>query len=162
MKPSIEVQGLEQVISRIRTLPDAAKKEVLTDVSGYALTVLKQEPAQKYVTRAAAYGQTFQSDRQRRWFFAALNSGKIQVPYHRTGALSAAWEAKVAANEVTFSNNAAGAQFVVGVPQSRHEKLVGWKKVTDLLSGPLSFLSSKFRTVVETAYQKAIRRLQLG
>jgi hypothetical protein len=163
MKPSIEIQGLEQVISRISRLPPEAIKEVLTDVSAYALTVLKQEPPQKYVTRAEAYGQTFQSEKQRRWFFAALSSGKISVPYHRTGRLSAAWEAKVSAHEVKFTNAAPSAPFVVGYAfQSRHEKLVGWKKVTDILSGPLSFLSSKFRAVVMDAYQKAIHKLQLG
>ncbi len=162
MNPSIEIQGLEQVISRIRTLPDEAKKEVLTDVSEYSLGVLREEPAQKYVTRQAAYGKTFQSDRMRSWFFAALSSGQISVPYHRTGALSHSWNAKISANEVIFSNAVPGASFVVGVQQSRHEQMVGWKKVTDQLAGPLSFLSSKFRAVVMDAYQKAIHKLQLG
>ncbi len=163
MNPSIEIQGLEQVISRIKSLPDAAKTEVLTDVSGYALTVLKEEPKPKYISRFAAYGKTFFSDRLRKWFFAALNAGRISVPYHRTGALSAGWKAGVSANEVKFTNAVPYAPFVVGFAfQSRHEKLVGWKKVTDLLTGPLSFMSSKFRNVVMTAYQKAIRKLQLG
>lgn len=162
MNPSIEVQGLEQVISRIKSLPDEAKKEVLTDVSAYALDVLKKEPPSRYVTRKAAYGRTFESDRQRGWFFAALKGGEIQVPYHRTHEMANSWTANVSASQVSFTNASPGVSFVMGQQQARQPKLVGWKKVTDILSGPLSFMSSKFRAVVAEAYQRAIRKLQLG
>jgi hypothetical protein len=159
---SIEVQGLEQVMHRIRSLPDAARDEVLHDGAEYSLEVLRDEPPPKYVTRTAAYGQPFQSDRQRRWFFAALNSGEISVPYHRTGEMKAGWNYHQAGFEVKFTNSAPGAQYVMGAKQSRHEKLVGWKKAQDIVDGKLSFRSSRFRSVIMRAYQKAIRKLQLG
>lgn len=34
----------------------------------------------------------FYSERQRRWFFAALNSGELELPYQRTGELGASWQ----------------------------------------------------------------------
>ena len=38
---------------------------------------------------------TFVSDKQRRFFFAALREGTIQVPYRRTGTLGRKWTSKV-------------------------------------------------------------------
>lgn len=159
---SIEVQGLEQVMHRIKSLPPEARDEVLHDGAEYSLTVLRDEPPPKYVTRTAAYGQPFFTEKQRRWFFAALNSGEIDVPYHRTGGMKAGWGYQQMGYEVKFTNSKPGAQFVMGAQQSRHEKLVGWKKVQDIIDGKLSFRSSKFRDVIMKAYQKAIRKLQLG
>lgn len=43
---------------------------------------------------------TFVSDKQRRFFFAALRQGSIQVPYRRTGTLGRKWTSKV-----TFTDN---------------------------------------------------------
>lgn len=160
---SIEIQGLEQVISRIKSLPDESKKQVLNDVADYSLDILAEEPPQKYVTRQAAYGVTWFSTKQRGWFFANLRAGNISVPYHRTHALAHGWKADVSPSQVKFSNNVPGAPYVVGfAAQSRHEAMVGWPKVTDITSGKLSFKSSRFRDVVLKAYQKAIRKVQLG
>ena len=161
--PSIEIQGLEQVISRIKSLPDEGKKQVLTDVAEYSLEVIKEYPPQKFVTRLAAYGKTFFSDKQRRWFFANLREGKISVPYHRTNGLANSWQATIGTDQVKFNTNYAAAPYVVGfAAQSRHEAAVGWKKVDEIVDGKLSFKSSKFRNVVTEAYQRAIRKLKLG
>jgi len=163
MADGIEIQGLDAVVSRLRSLPDESRQAVLLDVAAHSLDVLRAEEApKKYVTRKAAYGQTFQSDKQRRWFFASLRSGAIKVPYGRTGGMLAAWEAQVGASEVVFTNKTPGAQYVIGDSQSRHEKMVGWKTIRQTLDGKLSFRSSKFRDVVMKALQRAIRRLQLG
>ena len=58
---------------------------------------LQDEPAQAHITRTEAYGKPFQSDRQRRWFFAALASGALVVPYPRSGLLSSSWQIEVVA-----------------------------------------------------------------
>lgn len=164
MKPSVEVQGLQQVVTRIQSLPDEGRREVMSEVGKYGIEVLrKEEPRPKRVTRRAAYGQSFFTDRQRRWFFWALKKGELNTPYHRTGHLAASWQVKTSPADAVFSNIAPYAPVVIGFAfQSRHEKMVGWKTVTQLLSGPLSFLSSRFRLVVDNAYQAAIRRLDLG
>ena len=159
----VEMRGLEQVASRIKSLPPELSKDVIQEVGDYSLEVLKEEPPNKYVTRKAAYGQTFFTERQRRWFFANLNSGGIQVPYHRTHNMANAWRFTASSDSGLFRNAAKGAPYVYGeTTQSRHEKMVGWKTIKQFLDGPLSFRSSKFRDAVQRAYQKAIRKLNLG
>lgn len=159
----VEMRGLEQVVSRIKSLPPELRKQVVQDVGAYGLKVLEEEPPQRYVTRTQAYGVPFFSQRQRRWFFWAINNGEISVPYRRTHQMAKAWTFKASSEDGTFTNPASGAPFVYGVQtQSRHEKLVGWKTIKQFLDGPLSFRSSKFRAVVQEAYQKAIRKLRLG
>jgi hypothetical protein len=162
---SIEMQGLEQLISRISSLPKEAKEQVVADVGAYSEKVLEEtQPNPRYVTRKRAYGRTFESDKQRRWFFAALREGRISVPYHRTGALGRGWKVSYqkSAGWATITNSVPYAPFVQGFDQSRHEKLVGWKRLVDIIAGELSFRSSKFRTTCMTAVQKAIRKLRLG
>lgn len=84
-------------------------------------------PPQNYVTRKQAYGQTFQSDRQRRWFFAALNSGEINVPYQRTGHLGEAWQWDMKPRSDIIYNDSPYEKWTIGNARSEHEKLVGWK-----------------------------------
>lgn len=165
MMPSLEVIGLEAVLSRIKSLPNEAKAQIVADVGAYAEGVLaERQPDPKYVTRKAAYGKSFFTAKQQRYFFWALKNGVIDVPYNRTGTLSAGWKVRynLGAGYATITNSVPYAPYVQGIMQSRHEKLVGWKRVVDIIAGELSFRSSKFRTVVMSAVQKAIRKLQLG
>ena len=53
---------------------------ITEDVGDYLVNVLRSYPPQNYVTRKAAYGQTFFSDKQRRWFFAALEAENYRYP----------------------------------------------------------------------------------
>lgn len=61
---------------------------------------------------------TFVSDKQRRFFFAALRSGAIQVPYRRTGTLGRKWTSKVTFTDDDVmgfvGNNAPYAPYVQG------------------------------------------------
>ena len=162
---SIEVVGLEDVLWRIKSLPAEAQKQIIEDVGTYSEKVLQEkQPAQKYVSRRRAYGKPFFTAKQRRYFFWALKEGIIDVPYHRTGKLGKGWKVKrdPRAGWATITNAVPYAPYVQGMVQSRHEKLGGWKRVVDIIAGELSFRSSKFRTAVMTATQKAIRKLKLG
>lgn len=91
---SIQVTGLESILPKIRSLPDKCIHQVLDDAEGYSLDVIrKEQPPYKYVSRKAAYGRSFFSDKQRRYFFAALKDGRIDTPYRRTGTLRGSWSA---------------------------------------------------------------------
>jgi ribosomal protein S7 len=166
MPNSIEVQGLESLASRIKSLPEEGKRQVFEDVSVYGLEVLRQQESQtpkNYVTRAAAYGKPFFTDKQRRYFFAALRDGSIQVPYSRRNRIGNGWSVEIAGDFVIFKNSLSWATYVIGFAgQSRHERMVGWRNIQDYVENKLSFKSSTFRTVVMTAFQKAIRKLNLG
>jgi hypothetical protein len=164
MPMTIQVEGLTTLLPKLQSLPLELKEEVIKAATDYSLEVLKEEePPSKYVTRKAAYGQTFQSDKQRRWFFAALGDGRISVPYHRTGQLAKSWKVSRSENGAIFTNTSPGASFVMGSPgQSRHEKMVGWSTIGHITTYHLSFTSSKFRDVIQKAYQRVIRKLRLG
>lgn len=165
---SIEQSGLEQLIPKIASLPDTAKKQIIDDVTEYSLGVLRgEQPKYKHVSRARAYGRQrggmgWFSDKQRKYVMMMIRERKFNIPYRRTGKLASGWQAKKTLSSVTFVNTTAYAPYVIGmVAQSRHEKMVGWKKVTETLR-KLSFLSAPFRKVCMTAVQKAIRKLKLG
>lgn len=91
----------------------------------------------KYVSRKRAYGQSFQSDKQRRWFFANLKDGKIDpgVP-HRTGKTQRGWQFKPMNKGAGFviENQEPGAFFTRHeTGQARLNALAGWKKTGAIL-----------------------------
>lgn len=57
---------------------------------------MQRYPPRMHLTRTQVYGKPFASDRQRRWFFAALKDGSLEVPYKRTGTLMRSWNGTVA------------------------------------------------------------------
>jgi len=57
---------------------------------GYEIkSVLQRYPARKSIPLSAVGG--FASDKQRKWFFANMREGNIEVPYRRTDRLKNAW-----------------------------------------------------------------------
>ena len=163
----------EQVASRIGHLPKAYIAEVMDELGEYAVDVLKAEqPKRKYVTRMAAYGKTWFSLKQKRWFMWAVSAGKIpgwvmtkdgpRGQYIRSGKMAEQWKFTATDNSFVLSNPTAAAFYTMVEQQSRHEALVGWKKALKILQGALSFKSSKFRRAVEVAYHRALRKVKLG
>src|SRR5512139_1044120 len=143
---NIEVKGLDQLLPKIKSLPDELKNQVVEKVSEYSLEVMRTEqPDYKYVSRADAYpdapaGPGFFSERQRRWFFAALASGELSIPYNRTGTLAAGWQISRSGDSFTLSNDVPYAPYVQGIEsQSRHERMVGWRNVKVLTEAYLTF-----------------------
>lgn len=94
------------------------------------------EPA-KSVTRRAAYGRTFQSRKQQRYFFYALRAGIISVPHRRTFGMRNAWRIEGKGKNTVVVNDTQAARYTMGTDtQSRHEKLVGWHTVGWRLKHP--------------------------
>lgn len=88
--PFIEIRGVDRLVRRLGWLDSLA---VLEPPMKRALNQLQR-------ALAAYPPQTrrrmrFVSDRQRRWFFAALNSGQISIPYSRTGNLGRSWTTEI-------------------------------------------------------------------
>ena len=150
----IDITGLPELQAYLKRLPPAVADAVVDAVSKLAIDIFQSEqPSKKYVTRKAAYGQSFQSDKQRRWFFAALNKGAIQVPYNRTQAMRRAWKQIGAGAKSIVANEAEGVEFVMGDgTQSRHEALVGWKTVSKMIKEH----TPRIERVAIAAAQKAI------
>ena len=67
--------------------------------------------------------QPFQSDKSRRYFFAALKSGAITVPYQRTGLIGRSWQVHPTATGAELTNNARGVDWVHSARgQARYHK----------------------------------------
>lgn len=148
----IDVSGLKELRELALKLPDAVFDAITEDVGDYLVNVLRSYPPKNYVTRKAAYGQTFFSDRQRRWFFAALRSGDLQIPGKRTQTLAQGWKRldDLVYNEVEY------AKFVMGEDeQSRHEAMVGWLTTDQVVQQR----ATRIVEIGQAAAKKAIRRL---
>jgi hypothetical protein len=72
-------------------------------------------PAQEHLTRKEVYGSSFQSDKQRKWFFAALRSGELTVPYQRIGVLAASW-----VSEIHIGDGTAMGRVWTDLPEARY------------------------------------------
>lgn len=139
----IDLQGIQNILSVLQRLPKAARDEFSEDTADFLIKELCKEPPSRYVTRKAAYGKTFFSDKQRRWFFWALGTGKIGVPYRRTGALSRGWQKIGSGENLIIANEREGAQWVMGDTQSRHGKMVGWKTYVQVIEKNIKTIETR-------------------
>lgn len=128
---AVDVEGIPRLRAYLNRLPPAVADAVMDAVAKALIDIMQSaQPPPKYVTRAQAYGTPFQSEKQRRWFFAALASGELNVPHHRTQEMRKGWKQIGSGVKSLIANEVPGVEFVVGDEhQSRHEKLVGWKTV---------------------------------
>lgn len=154
---SIQLLNFKEIEAKLNALPIEAAHAAMGDIEDYLLNVMRSDqPPPNYVTRKAAYGQTFQSDKQRRWFFATH-----EMPYQkyrRTQALSKGWHIVDRGLTGYLVNYTKGASYVVGERnQSRHEALVGWKKASQQIADRID----KINKIMKSAADKTIRKLGL-
>lgn len=123
----LTVTNLNDWVAFLKTIGPGAKRiaaKVFTEFMR-AVLVMKSYPEYKYVTRKAAYGYTFKSAAQRRWFWA--NGGPAMIGNHRTGAIGNGWQVGAGSNGgYTITNNAPGVGYVMGTSQANQPRLVGW------------------------------------
>jgi len=142
MNVKFRVRGVEAVQAFLRSVPYGATKVALQAFSEYIVGNdahgLKHNETYKYVTRKSAYGFSFFTDKQRRWFFWALKEGVINPGSgERTGETSAAWKAEPRNDgyRYTITNNTAGGFYTRDDKgQARQPAKVGWRKVSAVLA----------------------------
>jgi hypothetical protein len=88
----ITSDAFERAMDRIAALDDPQVFARVTFDAARAAGVKAESLAKDYprprnTTMQAVRGVTFLTDKQRRFFFAALRDGRIKVPYRRTGQL---------------------------------------------------------------------------
>lgn len=98
---SIDATELENFGQQIGVIPDLIKTVSGTFVANVAKDVF--EFARTYPPPPRGIKQPFVSDKQRRWFFSALRSGRIQVPYQRTGHQGFSWLYRLVPGETVFT-----------------------------------------------------------
>ncbi len=92
MPVEVEIEGLAEALDMFLQ-GNSKVGQALKRATSASVKVLRARLA-KYPGKSAGK-MTFVSDKQRRFFFAALREGTIQVPYRRTGTLGRKWTSKV-------------------------------------------------------------------
>lgn len=109
--------------------------QTLEEVGDFMRYRLRQYPNYRYVSRKAAYGRSFFSPEQRKWFFAALADGRITPGRpNRTGTLGDGW--RITSNgprQIDLVNEVPYAKYVQGTdphPHAAQPRMAGWKSIT--------------------------------
>jgi hypothetical protein len=154
----MEVQGLEELKAKLAKLPGASQDFVTDEVNKYMLDVMRQYPPEKYVSRKDAYGETFFTAKQRRYFFWALDQGIIGVPYRRTQAVRRGWQQVGKGRRSFLANAVPYAAHLFNDDQSRHAAKIGWKTITQTIKERMS----RIIVVADGAIKKAIKKVGLS
>ena len=127
--------------------------------SGNVTHGLAHYPPYNQVSRTQAYGQPFSSDRQRRWFFAALGRGEINPGFpRRTGEMQRGWDLKQNGTRWSIANSSEAAKWTMGDDtQARQPGLVGWRRVSDVVRSNLKG-AFKHATAVVKKYLASKRK----
>lgn len=83
---AFELRGLDELLAEISQWPDLALAAGEVGMNGALLYLHEQIPPYPPPPAPGSF-PGFVSDKQRRWFFWALRSGRIQIPYVRGGTL---------------------------------------------------------------------------
>ena len=122
---SIAVRGVEKMVAMLGKIPHGAKGVVAEAVGRYWIGNerhgLKHYATYNYISRKKAYGVSFFSDKQRRWFFANMPA----IPYRRTGAQGKAWHLEGSGTTVRMVNRDPSVKFTRG--QTQLHKKMGWQ-----------------------------------
>ena len=132
-------RNLAQVQAYLRSLPrgisDSALKAFTTYIIGTQAHGLKHYSPYKYVMRKRAYGQTFKSDKQRRFVMAAIKEGRIDpgAP-HRTGKGQRGWQMNKTSRGYTISNAEPSMYYSMSDKgQARLNAMGGWRQVMQVV-----------------------------
>jgi hypothetical protein len=157
----IELLGVKEIEAKLNKLPIEVADKALGEVQDYMLDVMKNDqPPEVYVSRKAAYGQSFSSDAQRRWYWAAVGRGELVPGEHkkRTGKMRAGWHKVRSGLTGYIENRVKGAAYVYGdTSQANQPALVGWKKVIQQVMDR----EAKINKIIDGEARKAIRKLGL-
>lgn len=153
----LSVRGIDQLKNFFAKLPAAARKIAAPAVAKYLIGNdahgLRHYVGQRYVSRAAAYGRTFSSDKQRAYVMAKIKSGEI-VPggYNRSGDLKNGWDYKLQGGGygARIYNPVPYAGYVMGDgSQANQPRLVGWRTMMAVVN-----------TNIKGAIKEAERKIQ--
>ena len=147
---SIKVEGIDAVIAKIKKVPGGIKpfmKAVSIYLLGDANHGLRHDDPYKFVTRAKAYG-VVSSDGAPPGYFswkqfrkvAALTKGFKDFKSFRPTESSPAWMASATMGGYGYKlSNSRKAMYYLRSDegQTRHEKLVGWRKVSKVIADNL-------------------------
>lgn len=158
--------ALERIARWLERLPEGARAIAVPEIAEEVADAMREYDSYQYVSRAQAYpnapaGPGWFSDRQRRYVMAAIRSGTIQIPYQRTGILSASWRVSGTGAEAQVVSDAPAATYVMGAPgQSNHERLVGWRTTQQRIEDAQQRIITRARNAIRRAVYRITRNLE--
>lgn len=153
----VDISGLKPLQDKLAKLPKAVHETATRAAADETVKFMRSYPAEKYVSRKSAYGTTFFTPKQRRYFFWALKEGIIQSPYSRTNRLRDNWTIIGQGLNEMVVNQTPYADLVMGEGQNRMHQKIGWKTVTKRLEEN----AAKIGKAIQQAADRAIRKLGL-
>jgi len=158
-EPMIEIEGLEEAIKKLEKIGKLEPVKAAIKAGGkYLKGRIARYPPRKHVSIQEVGG--WASEKQRRWFFANLREGKIDVPYRRgispgTERLGQKWTEQIRDGgfTVVVGNNVSYARFVQKPgEQTSMMKKIGWKTTVQVADEE----ARKVQNDVKNAIMKAI------
>lgn len=148
---NIEIEGLDRLLTKLDRITAI---RVLAPPMVRSLARLNTYMA-KY-PKARQQKQPFKSDKQRRFFFAALKDGRIVVPYRRTGLLGRSWTMNVqtTAQQVigVLNNPTPYGPFVQAPPPAQAVYHQGnWRTTDDAVTKLQAAIVRDFHRAIEEA-----------
>lgn len=128
----VEARGLEQLIAKLRQFRSLGWLQRGVRAS---ILYVKGKAAIYPPSRHGPLPGGFKSDKQRKFFFAALREGKIEVPYQRgtspgSERLSTKWRMEFGAFSAKAWNEASYAPLELDAErQAEYHRITGWKTV---------------------------------
>lgn len=133
MPVEVEIDGLAEALDMFLQ-GNSRVGQALKRATSASVKLLRQRLA-KYPGKSTG-AMVFVSDKQRRFFFAALREGKLQVPYRRTGTLGRKWTSKVTFTDDDVmgfvGNSAPYAPLVQGFDTQAHIHTGNWQTEQDV------------------------------
>ena len=157
MEVRFKIRNIEKIQTYLKTVPYGALRVALKAITEYVIGNeshgLKHPDPYRYVTRKSAYGVTFFTEKQRRWFWA--NGGPDMIGNNRTGRSTDAWQyTEVTPYSYTITNPEPGAYWTRDdYGQARQPGKVGWRKVTDVIAANMAGAMRAANAAI-TAYLK--------
>lgn len=148
----IDVQIKIEMDKVLRALDRVDDPRMPEQMAAYVAEQVVLPRLAKYPTRSGK-SQPFVSDKQRRYFFAALRSGEIRVPYQRTHDLGSKWQTLPFAHGILLRSQMGYSEIVIGERQGAYFK--NWPSVlrtardaeSDAALAASAFLVDKIRDV---------------
>ena len=159
----ITVTGMDKVMKRLATLGPEAGGAGIEASTNYLLNVIqnKEIPESKSIfegSRKMAYGVSFFTARQRRYFFWALANGIIKQPYIRggkAGGMQSEWMTTGSGLSYRIYNTSRAAFFVYDNQyQARQLGLAGWNKIGKIIVDYMPNIVKAFTRGVNTYLRK--------
>ena len=148
----VGVKGAEELI---RKLGSVATMSTLRPAMQRSVFRVHRDIATYPEPPAPGSFKGFVSDKQRRWFFAALRRGDITVPYARTGTLGRRWTTNVAVSldglVGTIGNNTDYAPFVQSSGEQAQIHRGRWETIDKVLDDNKQVIERDFKREIDKA-----------